>query len=307
MSSSQNHRPEQVESPPTYFLTSPEGTVFPLDPLNGELLCPAQIPESLLADPELSQGYDFLRQNAERIRFGLLLSRHSKAGDLAAAGIDLHSRSKELAAKNGVLFLEGTATAESREEHQRVFNWIASYKDKSIEELQREPPFQAEGPEAFTLDVLNQVAGTGVEIASPDVVMDSNRPADRALANWSKALADAYGAQGHPVEIVDNWNALNIGFVTYRDWYLVGKMGYYLAEREAAQPTPEGAEIVADMVVGSVHENIGQHIEGLGVPVEYVGGAEALERGAKNVRRVVEAVGRVALTFDDRANLLTVQ
>lgn len=99
---------------PTYYKTTWRHSAIPLDPLTGRRMRAGVIPQSILDDPRLRKGYEFIDQNAFRLRMKLLLGPH-KLSSLTELGVNLQTQAQQLASKRGALFLEGVMLAASKE------------------------------------------------------------------------------------------------------------------------------------------------------------------------------------------------
>jgi hypothetical protein len=282
--------------PHKYFEVNERDDVIPLDPVTGDALRAGVIPESLLADDELQRGYAYLQDHAAHIRAKILLSAHETSTDLAEAGIELGSEAKELANKSGVLFLEGVQMASAKARFQELLNHISTLQGEEAETM-RNKIHAVNSLASFTAACLSQLTGSGVEIAQPDYTYNSDRPADRALEAWHETMETVIRRPDISLHGVDQWQSMNVGYTLYRDWYLVGKVGSYLAAREGSA-SRQADKVNVGMLVGSTHANIGKHLEGFGAEVEYVGAAE--DAYAPHLSRLVNAVGNAALTLNDR-------
>ena len=287
---------------PPYFVIDGDNSAIPLDPITQERLQPHTIPESLSADPDLQRGYNYLRDNAHRIHFRLLLSGHGNADDLAAAGIDLEQEARELAGNNGVLFVEHVSTHKGTKQAQADLNAASHAREDSVATARQLATAQF-GKQSFFGEKLRQLAGTGVEVVHPDFTTDSSSPVDQALTAWDDALEETMDQlkgitnQTEYTRLLDKWHSSNIGFNAYRNWYLIGKMGAYLAD----QGKP--GDIHASLLVGGLHHAIGEEIGlfGAGADVEYVGLQE--EGMTPSLQVIRRAIGAAALSFSGRITL----
>ena len=282
---------------PKYYRVGHQNEIIPLDPVSQERLRPHSIPEGLRSDPELEKGFRFWKENAHRLRLRLLSSAHGDTDDLTAANFDLHTEAAELARHNGMLFLEGVATGEQQKRLQDRFNFFASLDEPQASQA-RKVLAESPGRGHFGMGALEQITGTGVTVAFPDYHSDSTKEASGALARWNAAqetiMADAEAGRRQPAEALDAWQSTSLGFTAYRNWYLIGKMGSYLADHDEKADTV----IHAGLFVGSNHVTIGEDLAQMGATVEYKGYDEsALDPTVKNFAR---SVGHATLTLDDR-------
>lgn len=284
-------------SPEHYFHKDPDGTIRFLDPKSGNVLQPGTIPESLLADEELRQGFDFLASQGNRIHLRLLLSGHAGTNALADSGVDLRAVSTELAANNGVFIIEGAS---------KVRNLTAT---------------QIEESKQFTDSVVSQVRGIKIpHVINPDSRGNSSRPADQALVSWWRAIErvnnpevmDARMSSGPngELQVLDEWLSLYVGFQVYRNWYLVGKTGARLAELEAQGKLNQDIDMAA--LFGSQHPGYGHHFEAVGADVSYEGeygnrlsGVDAalthlINTGTMSLKDRVQFLVAVQLEAEDR-------
>lgn len=286
-----------------YYRLEQDGSVLPLDPITGNALRPGVIPESLLADEELRNGYNFLVNNASRVSFTLLLSSHGTAEHLREAGIDLHAEAKALAASNGVLFLECISpTDKGHDSFARKLNYLSHLSPEKKEDtawglldILDDVDLESAWPAKIT-----QLANTGVRVALPDFNGSSPRPADRALTQWSNAKrALDWSDNKQAIE----WQALDVGNIAYRDWYLVCKMGSTLAELDAQGQLDESID--ASLLVGPLHGTIGAHMNNMGIQVTYKGKhGEKLEKQSSHSAQDLHNVGATALTLANRIDFL---
>lgn len=289
--------------PETYFLTGKDGTIYPLDPATGEPLSPDSPPESLLADEEFREGYDFLKGCSDTLHFTLMLSAHDSHEDIENAGIDLHAVAEALGESKGILFFEGPATQEERDKQRHMYNQVGNLPADEVPGIAnaiRAKAQMSRGPDSFFLNNLAEIAGTKVHAFVPDYVKDSDRPADRTLGNWYQAIQTASQQPAADMEALDTLKNLYIGFVAYRDWYMVGKIGTALSELDKQGLLPE--VIQSGLLVGSQHANIGRHLEKFGVEVTYQGSyGEFLDDDCS--KQVVRSVGSTVLDIETQIDL----
>ncbi len=284
-----------------YYHADIEGNIFPLDPIKYSRMVPHGLPESLAADPELSGGYEFLRDNAHRIYFSLLRTAHGNADDLKNSGIDLHAEAKMLAQNNGILFLENVNTVEGQEREEKSYNQVSRWDAQPTEKFREDLDRQRGEYTHFATETIYQIAGTGVDVAIPDYRIDASGP-ERALANWRRKLdiLESTGADNTPKQrsaLYDQWQSSYLGFVAYRDWYLMAKMGVRLRDRY----TSPDAMIHAALLAGPTHEFIGVELEELGATVQYKG--EQIG-GLSTHNILIKSIGRASLSADDRLHML---
>ncbi|HMI09324.1 MAG TPA: hypothetical protein VK497_02895 [Candidatus Saccharimonadales bacterium] len=296
-----NHLAYSPETP-VYYEVDSNANVLPLDPVTGNRLRAGEIPESLLADPELRKGYDYFRNNGSRIRFGLLLTTHGTAEDLIESGVSLAAEAKELAELQGVLFLEGNFATSAGKQSEIIALNRSSHLPYTKARQRQEMIRSLELGATFQGEELAQITGTNVELACPDFVRDSDRPADTALTEWQIQLK--YMRQKERVVQGDDdkyWSLL-MGYTIYRDCYLVGKMGAYLADRPEDFSDETDDAVYAKLLAGPTHAGIGQYIEGFGASVEYSG--ETSDKLSPQNARVVKAAGAAMLTLAARVDQL---
>lgn len=286
-----------------YYSLEQDGSVLPLDPITGTVLQPGVVPESLLADEELQAGYNFLVSNAPRINFTLLLSRHHLGEDLQNAGINLRSEAQAIAVSNGVLFLECISSNDKTHEAfaqqlNRISHLPADKADETLDELI--DVAKSEGPKSAWTAKAALLANTGVRIALPDYVASSDRTADQTLEQWSSAKRDQDTSQ---IKGVAAWQALDVGYVTYRDWYLICKMGRDLQTLDMQGQLDEN--IAAALVAGPMHGTIGTHMNNMGVHVVHKGDdSEKLHARSPRLARDLGNIGVAKLTMAKRIEFL---
>jgi len=270
--------PAEAYSIPTekYFQEDAEGNINFLDPITGDTLKPDKIPESLLQDDELRSGFDFILKNSHRINFTLMLSSHLGPNNLAEAGIDLRGVAERLRTSNGVLFLE--------------------HSDKRA----RKPEKDVLGAKQFNSELGSQLSNTQIRVAFPDFSRHSDRPSDQALTAWWQAIEDTASTEELTQHGFENallrQVAMYAGFQSYRDWYLVGKIGAKLSEFDSQDALNENIE--AAMLVGSHHPGIGDLLKSAGAKVELQGIHD--ERLNWYDNEIVHVISTSKISTDDR-------
>ncbi|HUC89217.1 MAG TPA: hypothetical protein VMR45_00265 [Patescibacteria group bacterium] len=248
-----------------FFGIGEDGTIRPRDPLTGEIMWPGEIPKSLLADPELKQGFEFWKKHGPDVAFKLLLCSHSSAKDLLEADFDLNAVAKRLGRSGDPLYLEGVGRVDDAELSREVHNRFShSTKQQLIEGGDAEDIVVVDQPlDNFSFQILNQIMATGVDVVNPDYYADGKRPADVALAAWRREVRGASAVHGE---------ALRVGYIFYRNAYLIGKMGADLARRHAATGEVPSS---AALLIGNLHEGIAIDLRRMGVTVRSFGEPEA--------------------------------
>ncbi|HUC89174.1 MAG TPA: hypothetical protein VMR45_00040 [Patescibacteria group bacterium] len=270
---------QNPNSPESFIEIDRYGTARALDPITGDVMRPGEIPPSLLADPELKQGFDFWKQHGASVPFTLLLTRHVEASDLRNGEFDLRAEAQALSATGGQLFVEGFAPKERTANADQLHN-IASNLDDPAQiqglrdiiwaEAAKDPNF------SFSAETLSQIMSTKVKVATPDFITDGDRPADKALAAWHKqvkAARIARSGRSDPTAIIQEFvqhSAVDMGFCHYRNLYLIGKMGAHLSRQYASTGKIPGG---ASLLIGKLHENIAVTLTDMGVSVTLKGRA----------------------------------
>ncbi len=293
-----------------YYRHIGDGDVIPLDPISHEPIKPGAIPEGLANDPELAEGYTYLQENANRIEAQVLLSKHTSRADLWHSGVDLETVGQALAARGGVLFLEGSGTRARFNEHDQLFNHAAQLKGRDADDL-RDKLHERPDSTSFTVETLYQLVGSGVTIRRPDYSTDGDSMPEQALAGWwerltaiGASLEDAEGQRR--AELQDDYAKLYFGFVAYRDWFMVGRIGAQLeayeemrGDRDKKLAIPDAPVPIA-ILVGRHHENIGVYLSSLGI--------NTTQRGERNQddmsKHVVTAAGQAVLSQSARVEIL---
>ncbi|HUC89218.1 MAG TPA: hypothetical protein VMR45_00270 [Patescibacteria group bacterium] len=247
------------------FIYGADGVIRLCDLQTREIMLPGEIPKSLLADPELRKGFEFWQEHGSKVQFNLLLARHSVAKDLMNSDIDLHAVAQRLSEVNGPLYLECIGTTSQIQRFEDRHNRIShSTCQKMLESGDEQDASVVNDPGAsFTNQVLAQIMTTGVEVVIPDYRIDSTRPVDIALDTSRRIRCQSSLYDSMPILV---------GYVSYRDAYLVGKIGADLARRyEETGIVPSGTALL----VGGLHEGIGLELKRYGVPVVTTGGVNA--------------------------------
>ncbi len=152
------------------------------------------------------------------------------------------------------------------------------------------------GPNSgFTNDTLAKIEGTDVDVIVPDYCEDSDRPADIALSLWSEILdLSILGIDSE--ESYLRYKNLLFGYIFYRDFYLVGRMGAEMAKRANGSNAATGASLL----VGRLHENIGTILQKMGVEVTAIGNRD---NGHWSTKLMVDCVRRGAIRAQDAERL----
>jgi hypothetical protein len=216
---------------------------------------------------------------------------------LRAANIDLHAEAEELAANNGILFLEGIQTVQSREEEETLFDAVVSLDEadtaRAIADLDR-----VSAADHSNTEVMRQVAGTGVYVAFPDHRRDGEAGTDKTLtgrkADLDRRMAEAENTK--TMQANNTWVATNLGYTIYRNRYLTGRMGSHLAQQYPTGRIEE--DIHAKLVAGNNHATIGEDLGTMGVRVGHRGENES--DLPPYTRNFVRSVSRVAITANER-------
>ncbi len=281
--------PCQIEG--RYYSVNDEGDSYMLDPITGEALSPFEIPESLAQQQDLNKGFEFWRRYASQVDFTLLLTRHAEAADLANAGIDLQAEAEGVS--RGTLFIEFVGTEKNCPILRTSFNIVAAaQREKALEALS---DLNRDAGDDFLYGALRQVAGTQATVELPDYIKDSDHPADKVLAQWKNLKEAVEQGQAGKAKTLDVWQGLHAGFVLYRDWYLVAKMGACLSRRlERGLPVND-----AKLLVGTSHRTIGNILERFGARVTYKGKTDA-----EGTEWVENSTGRGFITSEERIDFV---
>jgi hypothetical protein len=297
---------EFLEQTSRYIELKADGSMQFLDPVTGTPIVGETIPESLQADETQRKGYEYLTRNSDRIDMRLLLSAHEWDTDLTRAGIDLRTEATRLAERGGVLFIEGIA----EEENQKLSAWadhvVASgMRGKQLEDyMVTLHNAQQAGSHSFDTEVAMQIAGTGVEVALPDFVENSDDPMDKVMSEFH----GTYGAYLLPTnnkeeELKTQLARVGItaAYVRFRDQYLVGKVGHHLAELDYSPL----ASIYAGFLVGSGHRGIGSYLNNVGIAGVSYAGRSSLPLGESyRTHILMEGAKKGTLTRNDLSVLL---
>ncbi len=122
---------ERPNSRDHFYAVGIDGAVRPCDILTNEVMFPDEIPEGLLLDEELREGFDFWIKHGDSVPFRLLLSAHHTEQDLLCAGIDLRREAQQLRSVQGVLFVECVAPRELSMGMQQLYN--SASRSQSLE------------------------------------------------------------------------------------------------------------------------------------------------------------------------------
>ncbi len=257
-----------------------------LDPITGDVLSPLEPPPGLLLDPRLSRGYDFLRQQAGRVRIGLALAPHGVASDLD--DVDLKSRP--------ILLLEGLHWSRDVEYDLNVASQTSL--DTGAIPVSQQTAYNLHMDEWFKARLL-LIRGSGVNVRFADVPRyeDTGLEIDRLMDEWDGIWMEKYDKRNVSTHAVFESTLASIGCNNYREWYMSGMIGYRLSELFDA-----GVKSDATFLVGSNHLHVRSKLEAMSSEVVILNhGTERL--GAD--RLLVRALGTLSLTtkqlreFDD--------
>jgi hypothetical protein len=270
-----------------YFSEDSASNLVLLDPINGDILRPDRIPESLAADGELKRGYDFLFQHADRIRFTLLLAEHLGSDGLDKAGIDMAAVAIMLSKTGGALYLEGARTKVAKSAQQE--DETRQFKDAVARQLASVKQYL---PEIYMPEV--------------DYSDQSSRPADQALVRWQHDIETEQEFVSRTIlespeeslRAYDNLIAMFVGFEAYRQWYLVGKIGATLADIDAQRQPPSNDCLEAAGLFGSMHPGLGKRLEFIGAEVVYRG--ERREDLPEDDAAIALMIADISVPFEER-------
>lgn len=271
-----------------------------LDPVTGDVMQPGKCPESLLSDERLAEGLAFLHEHGSLLRFSLLLSRHASGKDLEDSAIDIHTEAREIAANNGVLFLENISTnEEQREKHEANLAALAHVSEKQAASLEQHYPDKSNL--SFSDAVATSIAGTGVKTLLPDFGKDSAHASDQTLATWYKAIKDKFATAEETGKLNPQYLPAYAGFVFYRNWYLIAKMGKRLADVYGDSPITNPIDV--RLLVGTQHEQIGHDLEAMNMAVAYKGELPDHLTSERD-KIVIEAVKKTSVSSEAKTNFL---
>ncbi|HUC89257.1 MAG TPA: hypothetical protein VMR45_00475 [Patescibacteria group bacterium] len=290
---------ERSDSKDPYYAVGKDGTMRPRDPITGGIMWPGEIPPSLLADPELREGYEFWKEHGKDVPFRLLLVSHDSGEGLTNSEVNLYAEAQRLQQNDGVLFLECVTSTAARnrellEQHNAASNATGDEVEREQAKLRQR---LADNPWAsFRVESLSQIMSTRVDVAIPDYCEGDARPADVALTALGNEIDAAANAM-NSTKAFFRCTALELAYTYYRDMYLVCKMGAELAKCHAATGLPGGAAFLG----GRTHENIGVTLRQMGVKVTDVGKNDSNDPWN---RHLVDCVGRGVITDKDAKLLL---
>lgn len=280
------------------YRLSEELDVIPLDPLTHDPLEAHAVPESLAADPELRSGYDFLIENAGRLRLQILLTAHGNALEPGAHDLGKHynlgAQLQALGEKKGTLFLESVDTVAANTSALKSYNKFSHY-DAVQAKATKAAIDASPNKDTFIGQRLRAITGTDVDVAIADYAKDGDSPAEKALADWWQKLKSmAAFDQSDPIEgqrLFEEWHSSYTGFVAYRNWYMIGKMGAHLKSHDDGE-----SPIDAALLVGSIHATISDEIASLGAEVVTYGNEanDSIES-----QKLIKSVGSAALKRED--------
>jgi hypothetical protein len=259
-----------------------------IDPITHRPQEAHRVPESLAADSELSKGYAFLAENADRLHMRMLLVTHGEVDEVGGHDVgthyDLGEQLEALGARQGVLFVEDVNTVEGQALSVARLNTVSHY-DKEQADMIKARVDASELRDTFVGRRIHEVAGTNVDVATADYAVDSNTPAEQAMAGWWQNLqatfkaAESANSIQEGSRLIDQWHTSYSGFVAYRNWFMIGKMGAHLEAHDTGSPV-----IDAGFLVGAGHEDISDELDRMGAHVS-VYGAESYDEISKRSDR----------------------
>ncbi len=253
---------ERSGSGDMFYATGEDGTIYFRDPVTRKIIPPGAIPEGFLSDPELASGFSFWQGYGPQISFSLLLCPHASGNDLRSSSVDLRSEAQRLGRDGQPLFVEYVGTIKSAEELRRLYNQTSGFQETSDQPQPSENvPARGSNGDSYKQETLNQIRSSGVEVIIPDFRVDTTNKVEQSLTTLefsARPYAESFARRA----------ILTVCGISYRNMYIVGKMGAALAKRhEATGELPSSA----GLLVGALHKNIAETLRSLGVNVNVSG------------------------------------
>jgi len=290
--------PPRMDIEPSYA-PAQDGVIRPRDPVTSKILEPGEIPPSLLADDGIRRGYDYLREHGDRTHLTILRMQHGPSDTLdpVHTGFDLQARAQALREKGGALYVETVGHASTMDLTRLLYNAAANAPAEEAAEMReglrnlaREEPGLA-----FGAAIAERVLSTQVPVVQVDFTLGGERQADAVLTELRHRVKAADSARKQSGDVADYITYMweKFGFDTYRDSYLLGRIGADMAARFGSSPT---SDIHGELLAGAHHVNVGRRAQAFGAEVTVLGDPPAWDKGNQ---QYVDALGRGVLTAMD--------